>query len=42
MESIGLTLSGAMALTKDRGQGRSFIRTDRRQEAGVRIWWFIL
>ena len=36
IESIGLTLLGAMNLTKDRGQWRSFIRTDRCQMAGVR------
>ena len=34
--SLGLTLRGAMDLTRDRGQWRSFIRTHRRQVAGVR------
>src|SRR6218665_637618 len=36
IESIGMASSGAMDLTKDRGQWRSFIRTHRRQMAGVR------
>ena len=36
IESIGLTFRGTMDLTKDRGQRRSFIRTHRRQMAGVR------
>jgi len=36
IESIGLQLRGAMGFTKDRGQWSSFIRTDRRQMAGVR------
>jgi len=39
IESVGLTLRGAMELTKDRGQWRSFIRTHRRQLAGVKNWW---
>ena len=34
--SLGLTLRGALDLTSDRGQWRSFIRTHRRQRAGVR------
>jgi hypothetical protein len=34
--SLGLTLRGALDLTTDRGQWRSFIRTHRRQKAGVR------
>jgi len=36
IESFGRTSRGAMDLTKDRGQWRSFIRTNRRQIAGVR------
>jgi len=35
-ESLGLTLRGAMDSTKVRGKWRSFIRTHRRQMAGVR------
>ena len=35
IESIGPTLRGAMDLTKDRRQWRSFIRTHRRQMAGI-------
>jgi len=30
IESVGLTLRGAMDLAKDRGHWRSFIRTHRR------------
>jgi len=36
IKSIELTLRGAMDLAKDQGQWRSFIRTHRRQMAGVR------
>ena len=34
--SLGQTLRGALDLTTDRGQWKSFIRTHRRQKAGVR------
>ena len=36
IESIRLTLSGAVDLTKDRRQWRSFVRTHRRQNYGWR------
>lgn len=36
MESSGLTWRGAMDLTKDQGQWRSFIRTCHPQMAGIR------
>ena len=38
--SLGLTLMRTMDLTRDRGQGRSFICTNRRQTAGVWNWWW--
>ena len=41
-ESVGLTLRGAMDLTKNWGQWRSFIHTHQRQMAGVRNWWWWL